>query len=86
MTWSVLQRSSGDDALGTWWGGGGTEKQEGGHVKVYPYEKGGGAEQVLAILKGGHKKFWASFYAVALSFSHTEGGGAKSFHPLKGGP
>ena len=26
---------------------------------------GGGAEKVLAILKGGHKKFWGSFYAVA---------------------
>ena len=25
----------------------------GGHVKFYPYEK------------GGHKKFWDSFYAVA---------------------
>ena len=29
----------------------------GGHVKFYPYEKGGGAEKVLAMLKGGHKKF-----------------------------
>ena len=33
----------------------------GGHMKFYPYEKGGGG----AILKGGHKKFWGSFYAVA---------------------
>ena len=30
----------------------------------YPNEKGG----------GGHNKFWGSFYAVALSFSHIEGG------------
>ena len=36
----------------------------GGHVKFNPYEKGG-AEKVLAMLKGGHKKFWGSFYAVA---------------------
>ena len=27
----------------------------GGHVKFYPYEKGG--MNVLAMLKGGHKKF-----------------------------
>ena len=37
-----------------------------GHVKLYPYEKGGGrAEKVLAMLNGGHKNFWGSFYAVA---------------------
>ena len=35
----------------------------GGHVKFYPYEKGG-AEKVLAILKGGAQKFWGRFYAV----------------------
>ena len=48
-------------------GGGGVQKgRGGGHVKFYPYEKGGGAEQVLAMLKGGHKKFWGSFiYVVA---------------------
>ena len=36
-------------------------------MKFYPYEKGGGgvAETVLAILEGGHKKFWGSFHAVA---------------------
>ena len=33
-------------------------------MKFYPYEKGG-AEKVLTMLKGGHKKFWGSFYAVA---------------------
>ena len=32
----------------------------GGHVKFYPYEKGGGGE-VLAMLKGGHKKFRVVF-------------------------
>ena len=44
---------------------GGATKREGGggHVKFYPYEKGG-AEKVLAMLKGGHRKFWGSFYAV----------------------
>ena len=46
--------------------GGGATKREGGggHVKFYPYEKGG-AEKVLAMLKGGHKKFWGRFYVVA---------------------
>ena len=36
-------------------------------MKFYPYEKGGGggAEKVLAMLKGGHNKFWGSFYGVA---------------------
>ena len=35
----------------------------GGHVKFYPYEKGGGTEKVLAILKGGGatKSFGAGF-------------------------
>ena len=33
-------------------------------MKFYPYEKGG-AEKVLAILNGGHKKIWGRFYAVA---------------------
>ena len=32
-----------------------TKRKGGGHVKFYPYEKGG-AENVLAMLKGGHKK------------------------------
>ena len=44
-------------------GGGATKREGGGHTKFYPYEKGG-AEKVLAVLKGGHKKFWGSFYAV----------------------
>ena len=34
----------------------------GGHLKFYPYEKGGGGG--LAILNWGHKKFWGSFYEV----------------------
>ena len=37
-------------------------------MKFYPYENvggGGGAKKVLTMLKGGHKKFWCSFYAVA---------------------
>ena len=34
-------------------------------MKFYPNEKGGGAEKVLAMLKGGHKKIWGSFNAVA---------------------
>ena len=32
--------------------------------EVLPLRKGG-AEKVLAMLKGGHKKFWGSFYVVA---------------------
>ena len=36
------------------------------HVKFYPFEKGGGgAEQVLAMLKGWHNMFWGSFNMVA---------------------
>ena len=34
-------------------------------MEFYPYEKRGGAEKVLAMLKGGHKRFWGSFYVVA---------------------
>ena len=46
-------------------GRGGLQNGRGGHVKFYPYKKGGGAEKVIAMLKGGHKKFWGSIYAVA---------------------
>ena len=55
------------------WGGG---LQNGrGACKVLPLRKGGGgAEQVLVMLKGGHKRFWGSLYAVAGSFSHIEWG------------
>ena len=46
--------------------GGGYKTGGGGHMKFYPYKKGGGAGKVLARLKGGgHKKFWGSFWAVA---------------------
>ena len=34
-------------------GGGATKQEGGGHVKFYPYEKGGGRKKVLAMLKGG---------------------------------
>ena len=35
-------------------------------MKFYPYGRGGGgAEKVLAMLKGGHKTFYGSFYVVA---------------------
>ena len=33
-------------------GGGATKREEGGHVKFHPYEKGG-AQTVLALQKGG---------------------------------
>ena len=47
-------------------GRGGATKREGGHVKFYPYEKGGGggAENVLAMLNrggGGTKGFGVVF-------------------------
>ena len=45
----------------------------GGHMKFYRYEKGGGAEKVVAMLNGGHTKFWGSFYMVAYRFSHIVG-------------
>ena len=47
-------------------GGGGVYKTRGGrHVKFYPYEKGGGTEKDLAMLKGGGHKNWGSFYMIA---------------------
>ena len=33
-------------------------------MKFYPYENVG-AQKVKAMLKGGHKRLWGSFYAVA---------------------
>ena len=46
--------------------GGGYKMGGGGHVKFYSIRKGGGGGgEVLAMLKGGHKKFRGSFYAVA---------------------
>ena len=59
--------TSRDWSLITERGGGGLQNgRGGGHVKFYTYKKGGGgAEKVLAMLKGGHKKFRGSFYAVA---------------------
>ena len=44
-------------------GRGGATKREGGAREVLPLRKGR-AEKVLAMLKGGHKKFWGSFYAL----------------------
>ena len=44
---------------------GATKREGGGQVKFHPYKKGWGAEKVLAILKGGHKKLWGSFNAGA---------------------
>ena len=54
-----------------------------GHVKFYPYEKGGG--EVLAILKGGAKGFHSLKGGGVKSFTLTGGGGggacAKGFRP-----
>ena len=56
-------------------------------VKFYPYKKGagGGAEKVLAMLKGGggHKRYWGSFNMGARSFSHTGRGGCNIFLTFK---
>ena len=53
-------------------------------MKFYPYEKvGGGAS--FSHVERGQKQFWGSFYVVARNLSHSEGGGGKSVHPLKGG-
>ena len=43
---------------------GGATKREGGAREVLPLRKGG-ADFFLAMLKGGHKKFWGSFSTVA---------------------
>ena len=64
--------------------GGATKREGGGACEVLPPRKGG-SEKVLAMLKGGHNKFWGSNYAVAGSFSHIVEGARKSFHSLKGG-
>ena len=45
-------------------GRGGATKREGGAREVLALRKRG-AENVLAILKGGHNKFWGNVYAVA---------------------
>ena len=39
-------------------------------MEFYTYKKkgGGGAEKVLAMLKGGHKKLWGSFLPNSLKF------------------
>ena len=54
-------------------------------MKFYPYEKGGGAEKVLAMPKGkGHNKFWGNFYTVAEVLAILKGG-CKMFPLFKRG-
>ena len=56
----------GSKGLVTNYGEGGLQNGRGGGTRSFtPMKRGGGAEKVLAMLKGGHKKFWGSFYAVA---------------------
>ena len=55
-------------------GRGGYKTGGGGPVKFYPYKKGG-AEKVLAILKGGTTSF-------GVVFSHNEGGGVRKVSTL----
>ena len=59
-----LQMKLRDGSLITRKGGGGGATNRGGACEVLPLRKGR-AGKVLAMLKGGHKKFWCSFYAVA---------------------
>ena len=51
----------------------------GGKSEVLPLQKRG-AEQVLAMLKGGHTKIWDSFNTGAWISSDTEGGGYKTWY------
>ena len=51
--------------LVTNYGEGGLQNGRGGAREVLPLHKGGAEEKVLAMLKGGHKKFWGRFYVVA---------------------
>ena len=46
------------------YGEGGLQNGRGEACEVLPLRKGG-AEKVLAILKGGHIQFWGRFYMVA---------------------
>ena len=59
-----MKKSGGPKGLVTNYREGGATKREGGACEVLPLRKGV-AEKVLAVLKGGQKKFWGSFYVVA---------------------
>ena len=63
-------------------GGGGVTKREVGQVKFDPYTKKGEGG-VLAILKGGTKRFEVVLAWVLEVLTILEGGGTKGFHPLK---
>ena len=60
-------------------------------MKFYPMKKGGEKSFTFSHAEGwgegGAQRFWGSFYAVAQSFSHIEGGGGggKGFHSFKAG-
>ena len=54
-------------------------------MKFCPYNKGGEAEKVLAMLKRGHTKFWGSFNTGAWGFGHSDGARRKTFSPIKRG-
>ena len=79
-----MQEDNNCKGLVTNYGEGGY-KTGGGAREVLPLRKGGGgSEKVSAMLKGGHKKFWGSFYDLAIlkggceNFTLVErGGGAQ---------
>ena len=56
--------------------GGGYKTGRGGGCEVLPIQKGGGGKS-LSHAERGHTFFFGSFDAVALSFSHIEGGRKK---------
>ena len=51
----------------------------GGAMKCYPYEKGGGSGKSFSHAKGGHKKFWGSFFTLYLEVLAILKGGRKMF-------
>ena len=61
-----------------------TKYRDGGGGKFYPYKKGEGAEKISAMLKGGTTSFEVVLTR-ELEVLAILKGGAKSFHPLKGG-
>ena len=55
-------------------------------MKFYPYENGGGGSgKGFSHAEVGAQKVLGSFYMVAWSLSHAEGGGGAKGPPLKGG-
>ena len=65
--------------------GGGAKKREGGHVKLYPYERGGGGGQGFNHAEGGYTKFWGIFFPQKLEVLAILKGGGNVSTRLKAG-